>query len=262
MEDLKVAYLQQDIVWNDKQKNFENIENILSSTTEQFDLLVLPEVFATGFGNDILEMAEPIYSDTYMFMSRIAQKYSAVVVGSCFCSAGDDCYNRLYWVFPDGQNGYYDKRHLFRIGSEYKMLQKGTTNQVFEIKGWKVAPFICYDLRFPVWMRNSFNDTFAYDLALVVASWPARRANVWKQLLVARAIENMSYVVGVNRIGKDIDGVEFVGDSRVVDFKGTIIDEIEQNKEQLKIVTLSHDYMSAFRTKMPFYLDWDNFDIK
>ena len=258
---MKVTILQRNIQWANPALNVQRANEAIELNPGS-DLYVLPEMFTTGFCTHPEGITESTESDSLNWMKSKAAQTGSAIAGSIAVTKDGKYYNRFYFVKPDGSVAQYDKKHLFTYGGEHLRFTPGNERVGVEWKGVRILLAICYDLRFPVWMRNSFNDTFAYDLALVVASWPARRANVWKQLLVARAIENMSYVVGVNRIGKDIDGVEFVGDSRVVDFKGTIIDEIEQNKEQLKIVTLSHNNMSAFRTKMPFYLDWDNFDIK
>jgi predicted amidohydrolase len=263
MEELKVAYFQRDLTWEDKQQNFADIELELSKNTEPFDLLVLAEAFATGFTDNIKAVSEPPQSETFIWMSSVSKLHNIAVVGSCFVEDGGLYYNRLYWVKPSGEWGYYDKRHLFRIGVESEVMTSGASKTVFELKGWRISPFVCYDLRFPVWMRNRCDaGAFDYDLALVVASWPAKRTNVWKQLLVARAIENMSYVVGVNRIGKDSNDVSFSGDSRVVNYKGDIVDEISTNENCLSIVALSREKLFTFREKMPFYLDWDEFEVK
>lgn len=263
MEDLKVAYFQCDLAWEDKQQNFADIESELSKTSESFDLLVIAEAFATGFTDNIVAVSEPAGGETFNWMSRIAKQYNVAVAGSCFVEDAGHYYNRLYWIKPSGEWGYYDKRHLFRIGAECEVMTGGRCKTVFEIKGWRISPYVCYDLRFPIWMRNTYNDgVFDYDLALVAASWPAKRTYVWKQLLVARAIENMAYVVGVNRIGKDANDVAFSGCSMVVNYKGDVLDEVLEGESRLSVVTLSHDKMSAFRERMPFYLDWDKFEIK
>ncbi|MBO7200375.1 MAG: nitrilase family protein [Bacteroidales bacterium] len=263
MKELKVAYFQRDLTWEDKQQNFADIELELSKQSEPFDLLVLAEAFATGFTDNIVAVSEPAQGETFAWMKCISKQYDIAVVGSCFVEDEGCYYNRLYWVKPSGEWGYYDKRHLFRIGVESEVMTSGASKTMFELKGWRISPFVCYDLRFPIWMRNRCNaGVFDYDLALVVASWPAKRTNVWKQLLVARAIENMSYVVGVNRIGKDANDVSFSGDSRVVNYKGDIMDEILVGENRLSVVTLSREKLCAFREKMPFYLDWDKFELK
>lgn len=263
MEDLKVAYFQRDLAWEDKQQNFADIEAELSKVSESLDLLVLAEAFATGFTDNIVEVSETANGDTFNWMTRIARQYNVAVVGSCFVEDGGHYYNRLYWIKSSGEWGYYDKRHLFRIGAECEVMTGGECKTVFELKGWRISPYVCYDLRFPIWMRNTYvNGLFDYDLAVVVASWPAKRTYVWRQLLVARAIENMAYVVGVNRIGRDANDVAYLGSSMVVSYKGDVLDEVPEGETRLSVVKLSYDKMATFRERMPFYLDWDKFEIK
>ena len=266
-EDLKIAYYQMDIVWDNKQQNFSDIEREMAEhKDDEVDLLILPEVFTTGFkSKNIADFAEPELGETYQWMQKMAIQYNMVVMGSMFVkNSKGSLHNTLYMVYPDGNYGIYQKRHLFRLSAEHAELTKGTYNVVFPVKGWRIAPYICYDLRFPAWMRNDFvyPSKFRYDVCVVVANWPTRRVDVWKKLLEARAIENMSYVVGVNRIGPDADGVQHSGESRVINYKGNVIDSIAPNESKMAIITLNYREMRHFREVMPFYMDWDDIAVK
>lgn len=266
IEDIKVAYYQRFPHWEDKQRNFLDIEAELNIvlTGAGVDLLVLSEAFATGFTDNIKEVSEPVEGCTFQWMKTIAAKYNTTVVGSVFVKEQDDVVNRMYWVKPEGEWGFYDKRHLFRLGTtEHELVTAGKDKGIFEVKGWKIRPFICYDLRFPVWFRNKYSvdGGFEYDLALVVASWPSKRVRVWQKLLEARAIENMCYVVGVNRIGEDVKEIKFSGASEVVNYNGEAVDMIPENEEKLSIATLSYEKLMVYRDRMSFHLDWDEYSM-
>jgi len=266
-DDLKIAYYQRDIVFGDKQKNYEAIEQEMANHKDEgVNLLVLPELFATGLKNkNNIDFAEKERGETYHWMQNLARQYDMVVMGSMVeKDVKDNIFNTLYMVYPNGDFGVYKKRHLFGLGSERKEMSQGIYNIPFSVKGWRIASYICYDLRFPSWMRNDFYypRKFKYDVCVVVANWPACRNDAWKKLLEARAIENMAYVVGCNRIGKDNNGVEYSGESRVINYKGEVIDTIESNKSKLQIVSLNYRELRHFREDYPFYMDWDNIGFK
>ena len=266
IEDIKIAYYQKDIAWGNRQSNYDDVEKEMAKIKdEEVDLLILPEVFATGFcSKNIYDFSESEYGETFEWMQQLSKNYNTVVLGSCFVkNTNGNIYNTLYMVYPSGNFDIYNKRHLFRLGAEYKELSSGVATESFLVKGWKIAPYICYDLRFPAWMRNSFvsPSDFKYDICVVVANWPSKRMDAWKKLLEARAIENMSYVVGVNRVGKDPDGISYSGESRVIDYKGNVISSIDPNEAKLSVTSLSYQKLKYFRECMPFYLDWDRIEI-
>ncbi len=200
---MKVTIIQTHLAWEDKTANLEHFSAHLSALAEATDLIVLPEMFSTGFSMQPERLAEPMDGPTVQWMRAKAADTNAAMVGSLMVREGDCYYNRLVWMFPDGTLQHYDKRHLFSYGTENEHYTAGTNQLLVNWKGWKICPLICYDLRFPVWSRN----TMGYDLLLYVANWPERRSLAWNALLAARAIENQSYTVGVNRIGADGNGM-------------------------------------------------------
>ncbi len=225
------------------------------------DLIILPEMFTSGFTMDAAEVAEPVNFTTYRWMKQMAARTNAVVTGSCVIKDGGRFFNRLLWVYPDGVVNHYDKRHLFRMADEHLHYSAGSEKLICDWKGWKIAPFICYDLRFPVWIRNTCSEGFEYDLALFVANWPAPRSKAWDLLLKARAIENSAYVAGVNRIGVDGVDVAYIGGSQVVDPKGEEI-LFMRDREEVATITLSKSALDAYRKKFPVQDDADTFMIE
>jgi predicted amidohydrolase len=221
------------------------------------DLILLPEMFTTGFSMNASALAEPLNLTTFKWMKQQAEQTGAVIAGSVIIKEGGNYFNRLLWMTPEGKFSYYDKRHLFRMAGEEKIYSSGSAKTVLEIKGWKILPMICYDLRFPVWSRNVNN---AFDLLIYVANWPAPRRHAWITLLKARAIENLSYVAGLNRVGEDGKGLHYSGDSAVIDFKGEELYSFGE-KEHHETITLSYKALKEFREKFPAYLDADNFSI-
>ena len=257
---MKIAYFQQDIVWENKQANYNKVEQAFGCLRQSVDVLVVPETFSTGFSDAMAVMAEPPCGETYRFAVAMAQKHNALFVGSWTVLEQGIVYNRLHWVCPDGTFGYYDKAHTFRMSSEASQLGRGRKQEVFEWRGWRFKPAVCYDLRFPKWLRNRVADAgeavLDYDVLLVCANWPGSRHEAWSTLLKARAIENLCYVVGVNRVG--VDGVEipYTGNSSVMDFKGFECSTCA-NDEKVEVVTLDKDALHTFRQHWPFYLDFD-----
>jgi len=259
-QDLKITIIQSDLFWEDTKKNLKQFDQQLELLDEETDLIVLPEMFNSGFAMSPLRIAEAMNGSTMQWMTRKAADRGCVVTGSLAISEGGRFYNRLIWMNPDGTYQYYNKRHLFRMGNEQQFFAAGEKKIIVEIKGWKICPLICYDLRFPVWSRNRFiNDEYAYDLLIYVANWPASREIVWKSLLVARALENMCYVAGVNRIGIDGHGVAHQGDSAVIDFKGRLITTLMPNIKGINTVHLKLSELISFRRNFQVGLDWDQY---
>lgn len=256
MNDLRVTFFQQDIVWGDAEANRRAVEDSLFLVPHNTDIFVVPETFTTGFGDHMAALAENPMGPTFRWAQKLASKRNFLFVGTWIVREGDKCYNRLHWIYPNGSFGYYDKAHTFRVSGEYDIISRGTRREVFEYKGWRIKPAVCYDLRFPKWLRN---DNLSYDLLLVCANWPGSRHEAWSTLLKARAIENLSYVLGCNRCGKDGVGGNYTGNSALIDYKGFPLAEAEAEAEtdQLVTVTLDKDKLDTFREHWPLYLDFD-----
>jgi predicted amidohydrolase len=239
------------------------LEEQIFSLSEPTDLIVLPEMFTTGFTMDAQAVAEPMNLTTFRWLKQMAAQTRAVVTGSYVVKEKNSYFNRLIWMQPDGQFDSYDKRHLFRMAGEDGIYTAGEQRLIKEWKGWRICPLICYDLRFPVWSRNrtEASTDFAYDLLLYVANWPAPRRTAWNTLLQARAIENLSYVAGVNRVGEDGNGHVYTGDSALIDFKGDVLFR-QTDREAIHQQTLSLDDLRTFREKFPANLDADAFTIR
>lgn len=257
MQDLKVTLIQTKLYWEDKIANREMFTQKISEISEPTDLIVLPEMFSTGFSMDT-SLAETNDGETVAWLKKQAKSAKAVITGSIIVKDNESYYNRLFWVQPDGVYKTYDKRHLFTLANEQDYYSAGNKHLIVDLKGWKISPLICYDLRFPVWSRNTMN----YDLLIYVANWPERRNHAWKTLLLARAIENQSYVVGVNRIGDDGNSVYHSGDSAVINPMGQIISSINAGEEDVQTITMSKEYLTKIRTKLSFLKDQDSFEIK
>lgn len=262
MQDLNVTLLQSDLHWHQPEANRAMFEEQIWSLKQATDLIILPEMFTTGFTMEASELAEPMGTRTFKWLQQQAEQTKAAITGSYIVKENGKYFNRLLWVTPDGNHVSYDKRHLFRLGKEDLTYQKGTERLIVSWKGWNVFPQICYDLRFPVWSRNTLTDkSLEFDLMIFIANWPTPRISAWDVLLQARAIENSCYTIGVNRIGKDPNGHEYSGHSAVVDPKGKVIC-YEEGKEAVQSITLVRAEMDQFRDKFSFYLDADNFIIQ
>lgn len=260
MQDLKVTLIQADLYWQSPTANLAMLEEKIWEIEESTDLIILPEMFTTGFTMEASAYAEPMNFTTMKWMKQQAAQTGAVVTGSYIVKEGGSFYNRLLWVEPDGSYAIYDKRHLFRMAKEDETFAIGEKRLIREWKGWRICPMVCYDLRFPVWSRNQYLESekrMDYDLLLYVANWPAVRISAWDILLQARAAENLSYVVGVNRVGQDGKEVAYNGHSTFIDYKGTqqktIIDDTCVYTQ-----TLSANELNNFREKFPAYLDADD----
>lgn len=255
MQNLKLALIQQEIVPNNPQHNLDTFSQAMS-LLKDVDLIILPEVFTTGFCSNARNYAERVDGTAYQWMADQAKRLNAVVTGSLVVKIDDKHFNRLVWMRPDGTYTHYDKRHLFRMAGEHERYAGGTERILVDVKGWRVLPLICYDLRFPVWSRNC-ND---YDLAIYVANWPSARALHWNRLLQARAIENLSYVAGVNRVGMDEKHQHYSGDSSVFSSLGEAV--FTSQEPGAFIVELFADKLKEHREKFPAYMDADDFQIK
>ena len=244
-----ITLYQQDIVWADPEANRHRAEEALATATDT-DIFVVPETFTTGFGDHMAALAEAPDGPTLQWARRMAAQHDLLLVGTWVVRDGNRCYNRLHWVYPDGTFGTYDKAHTFRVSGEADQIARGTQRALFEYKGWRIKPAVCYDLRFPKWLRN---DGLAYDLLLVCANWPGSRREAWSTLLKARAIENLCYVAGCNRAGTDAQGAQYTGDSAVIDYKGFACAE----HAPLLTASLDKERLDTFRQRWPFHLDFD-----
>ena len=256
--DLKVALIQTDLIWENITANLAMLEEKIASLPEPADVIVLPEMFSTGFSMNAPALAEVMNVTTTRWLKMIAAQTQALMIGSFQVKEGGNFYNRLLCVRPEGAYEIYDKRHLFRYGTEHETFTAGSGQLVVTWKGWRICPLICYDLRFPVWSRQDAENP--YDLLLYVANWPAARAYAWDTLLRARAIESLSYVLGVNRVGTDGNGIDYSGGSLAVDFSGEIITNLGK-AESAKVVPFAKVPLEKYRKSFPALLDADPFSI-
>jgi predicted amidohydrolase len=262
METIRFALLQPDMYWKDANSNLKMFGNLISVNSEKADIFVLPEMFSSGFVSDPASVAEKADGKSFEWMQETASRYGRVVTGSLVVAEDNKYYNRFFWVNPDGSYQSYDKRHLFSLGNENREYTAGKNHTVVEYNGWKIKLLICYDLRFPVWARNSFaNNEFGYDILLITANWPASRRLHWRQLLLARAIENQCYVVGVNRLGKDGNGWQYAGGSTLATPDGRWIPEQENGSDDIIFAELSKNELVQYRKSFPFAMDWDKFSV-
>jgi omega-amidase len=276
---MKVTLIQTSLHWEDREKNLAHFDSLIHSIKEESDLIVLPEMFTTGFSMNPEKVAEATNGETLKWLKTKAKEKNAVVTGSVAVEEKGKYYNRLFWVDPSGEFKTYDKRHLFRMAKEDNHYTAGTEKITGLIKNWKIRPLICYDLRFPVWSRNKFMQgggsgqstvnsgqsavgSWEYDVLIYVANWPEVRNYPWKQPLIARAIENQCYVIGVNRIGKDGNDYSHSGDSMVINPRGEIISTTKAHEERVETIILDTPYLVELRKIFPVGLDADNFDLK
>jgi len=262
IENLNVTYIQSDLHWETIGANLAMFEEKIWKIGTQTDLIVLPEMFSSGFSMNPTTLAEPMNSTTFRWMKQQAAQTGAVVMGSCIIKEQRKYYNRLLVIYPDGNFQYYDKRHLFGLAGEGKEYSAGNKRLVVDVKGWRVFPQICYDLRFPVWSRSQSNqdNLFEYDLLVYIASWPVARVHAWDVLLQARAIENSAYCIGVNRIGKDGNGYQYSGHSAIIDYLGQPFN-MPASEDEIFTQQLSASNLVQFRDRFPFQNDADRFAI-
>jgi omega-amidase len=268
MTTLTISGIQTKLHWEDKKANLRMFEEKISSISQPTEIVILPEMFSNGFSMQPERLAETMEGQTLEWMKRIAAKKRIVLTGSLMIEENGHYFNRLIWMLPNGQYGYYDKRHLFAYANEDQHYTAGSNRLIASVKGWKINLLVCYDLRFPVWSRQNagaepVNEEVAtpeYDLIIYVANWPERRNQAWKVLLQARAIENQCYVAGVNRVGQDGHKIYYSGDSIVIDPLGEILYH-KKEEEDIFTVTLEKTQLETIRQKFPFWRDADSFRI-
>lgn len=254
-QNLNICLIQANLVWENPQANFRNFEEKINTVIDHPDLIILPEMFNSGFS---MNFSEKSPSESLHWMSMLSLQRQSAVYGSVAISEGDSCFNRGCFVKPNGEQTFYDKKHLFKYGKEHETYTPGSEPSTVEYKNWNIRPLICYDLRFPVWSRNTAP---YYDILIYVASWPMARIEAWKTLLKARAIENQCYVVGVNRLGQDGNGLSYNGQSLIIDYAGEILSDSKE-EDDIFSTTLSLENLQTFRAKFPFLADADPFTLK
>lgn len=252
---LKIALIQADLVWENPTENRNRFQEKIMAISDTIDLIILPEMFTTGFSMTPENIAETMEGNTVNWMLKLAKEKNCAITGSIIITENNNYYNRLLFVHPSGKIESYDKKHTFTLAGEHEVYTAGKTKNIIDYKGWKICPLICYDLRFPVWARNTEN----YDLLLYVASWPKPRIEAWDSLLKARAIENMSYTIGVNRVGVDANNYEYNGNSVAYDMLGNCIDKKNNNEEVSIIIELDKESQLKVRNRFRFLEDQDNF---
>lgn len=259
-ETLTVALAQCDIIWETPQSNLSIMQEMVARAAQEgVEVVVFPEVMTTGFSMHVERIAEPFAeSPTLQSVRSMVQQYGVAVVSSLLVQEGDKSFNRVYFISPEGEEFYQDKRHLFRMGGEAKQVSPAESRHIFSYRGWRILLIACYDMRFPVWCRNRANE---YDLLIDVANWPEPRRVVWSTLLRARAMENLAYVCGVNRVGVDAEGLVYTGDSALIDPKGRELTAATERCVELRIASLERAPMEKLRQKFPVYLDADEFTI-
>jgi predicted amidohydrolase len=259
---LKISAIQSSLTWEDIDSNLAAFEKKISELSDNTDLIVLPEMFSTGFSMNPEKLAEKPDGKTTGWMQAMAKQANSVLTGSIIVEEEGKFFNRMIWMQPDGNYFTYDKKHLFSIAGENTVYTAGKKKLIIDLKGWKVCPLICYDLRFPVWCRNSYKaNEYEYDLLIFVANWPQVRGHPWKTLLSARAMENLSYVIGVNRVGEDGNKIPHTGDTRIIDPKGNVISQASPNAEFTCRATLDAALLKNFRNKFSIGPEWDHFII-
>ncbi len=260
MNTISVTLIQSDLVWEDKATNLFQFEKKINSINVASQIIVLPEMFSTGFSMKPSLLAEKMDGETVQWMKRIAAEQKKIITGSLIIEENNQYFNRLLWVLPNGAVGKYDKRHRFAFAGEDDFYTAGNKRLITSVNGWKINTQVCYDLRFPVWARQQSGTEPEFDILLYVANWPEKRSYAWKSLLIARAIENQCYVIGVNRVGKDGNGVEHCGDSILVDPLGEVL-YTKAQIEEISTHMLSKEKLFEVRNKFPFWKDADDFSI-
>ncbi|MCI4668797.1 MAG: amidohydrolase [Bacteroidia bacterium] len=261
MQSLRISLLQMDLAWENAEQNRKQVDTMLRGFKEETDLILLPEMFTTGFTMNVEQNFEEMEGPTIQWMQKLAARKKCWIGGSLIIKEDGSYYNRFVFVNKDGLVGEYDKRHLFRLAKEDDYIMEGREFLRVQLKGWNIAPLICYDLRFPVWSRNrKAKEGLAFDLLIYVASWPSKRINHWDALLKARAIENQCFVAGLNRVGNDGNSIPYNGSSAIINHMGEIL---EHQVDTAKILhqTLDPAMMLKYREKFPFWMDGDIFEI-
>ena len=257
-ENLRISMIQSHIIWEDRDENLGYYGELIRRVSGKTDVAILPETFTTGYSTNVETQADTMDGPTVAAIKGWAKKYKLAVAGSFIAKEDDKYFNRAFFITPEGEEHYYDKRHLFRMGEENLHFTTGDNRLIVNYKGWNICLLVCYDLRYPVWSRNVNNE---YDLLIYVANWPEVRKRVWKTLLQARAIENMAYVCGVNRVGIDGKDFKYRGDSMVYDAKGKKLADAGKREETTRTCTLNKKGLNEYRDKFPAWKDADGFSI-
>jgi omega-amidase len=264
MSSLTFTLIQTQLHWEDKAANLKMLEEKINSIKQKTEIIILPEMFSTGFSMNPARLAESMDGEAVAWMKRISEEKKVIVTGSLMIKDNNRYVNRLVWMLPNGQMGLYDKRHLFAYAHEHDHFTAGKKRLIASVKGWKINLLVCYDLRFPVWSRQARHDNekqgLEYDVLIYVANWPEKRSHMWRTLLQARAIENQSYCIGVNRVGNDGNGIYHSGDSMVVNPLGEVLYH-KADEEAIYTITLHKEELDGVREKMPFWKDADPFLI-
>lgn len=260
---LRISLIQTSLFWENRQQNLSHIEGLIGGLKGKTDIIVLPEMFTSGFSMDTSSECDTMEGETMIWLKKMAHSLGSVICGSIKIKENKKFYNRFIWMLPSGQFQKYDKRHLFSFANEDKYFTKGEEKLIIEYKGWKIFPLICYDLRFPVWSKNKLiNGLAEYDLLIYTANWPEVRKVAWKSLLLSRAIENQTFVAGVNRVGVDGKMIQYSGDSTIINPYGAYLSEAQSGHEDIIHADLDFDLLVDFRKKFPVLSDADNFSIK
>jgi len=258
MSTLQITTIQSTLFWEDKQANLNMFEDKIKGLQHKGGVVILPEMFSTGFSMNTTDLAETMDGNTLSWMKRVSKENNIILTGSAIISEDNQFFNRLIWMLPNQTFGFYDKRHLFAYAGENQFYSSGNKRLIASVNGWKLNLNICYDLRFPVWARQQQENE--YDALVYVANWPEKRNHAWKSLLTARAIENQCYVVGVNRVGVDGKGINYSGDTMVVDPLGVVLYH-KENEEDIFTAFLQKDTLQAIRQQFPFAKDADGFTL-
>ncbi|MFT3909766.1 MAG: amidohydrolase [Ferruginibacter sp.] len=262
MSSITISTIQTNLHWENKRANLDMLEEKINNLRQKTEIIVLPEMFTTGFSMNAATMAETMDGTTMEWMRRLSTENRVILTGSLIIEEAGNYYNRLIWMLPNGEMGHYDKRHLFAYSKEDQFYHAGEKRLICSVKGWKFNMQICYDLRFPVWARQTPNEQkeAEYDVLVYVANWPERRSHAWKTLLCARAIENQCYVVGVNRVGRDGNDIYYSGNSLIIDPLGEVLYHMA-DEEDVFTITLEREKLAEVRNKFPFLKDGDQFRV-
>jgi omega-amidase len=261
MSTLTITTIQTKLFWEDKRANLQMLEEKITSLSAKTEIVVLPEMFSTGFSMQPQLFAEDMEGETVEWMKRISSENNIILTGSIIATENSNYFNRLIWMLPNGQFGHYDKRHLFAYAGEHEHYAAGNKRLIASVKGWKINLQVCYDLRFPVWSRQQTQEGKPeYDLLIYVANWPEKRSHAWKTLLCARAIENQCYVIGVNRVGNDGNDIYHSGNTLVIDPLGQVLYHMA-DEEDINTITLSKEKLEEVRSRFPFLNDADGFTL-
>jgi omega-amidase len=262
MSTLSITTIQSDLFWEEKSTNLRLLEQKIAGIPEKTEIVVLPEMFSTGFSMQTEQLAETMDGETVNWMKRVSSENGVILTGSIMIEEEGKYFNRLIWMLPNGLYGHYDKRHLFAYGEEDQHYTPGNKRLIASVNGWKINLQVCYDLRFPVWARQQAGEEAPeYDVLVYVANWPERRSHAWKTLLCARAIENQCYVVGVNRVGNDGNNIYHSGNSLVIDPVGQVLYHMA-DEEDVFTISLQKEKLDEVRSKFPFWRDADEFRIQ